>query len=115
MRSRSRSRNGHGDYDAKNDPKFAKTSTFGNGQMLVRNDGTAREIIVLHTDIDAPVAHRFGTTASGYAFDVDVDTDTSANDSYAVQATDASKLGRLSNRQFRSRNEEPRAMGGHGK
>ena len=84
---------GHADYDAKNDPMFGSVASFGNGQMLVRNDGTAREIIVLHTDIEAPVAHRFGTTASGYSLTVDVDTDTSANDSYVVLEADASKLG----------------------
>ena len=84
---------GHGDYDAKNDPKFARAAMFGNGQMLVRNDGTDREIIVLHTDIAAPVAHRFGTTASGYSLTTDIDADTSAPDSYVVQTGDASKLG----------------------
>ena len=85
---------GHGDYDAKNDPKFEKAAMFGNGQMLVRNDGTAREIIVLHTDIEAPKDVRFGRTGSGYALTVDVDTDTSSLDSYLVNIdADGSKLG----------------------
>ena len=85
---------GHMDYDAKNDPQFTRAASFGNGQMLVRNDGTAREIIVLHTDIEAPKDVQFGRTGSGYDLTVDVDSDTSANDSYlVVNADDASKLG----------------------
>ncbi len=85
---------GHADFDAKNDPKFSRAASFGNGQMLVRNDGTDREIIVLHSDIEAPVSHRFGTSASGYTLDQDLDTDTSANDSLFVVSTDhGSKLG----------------------
>ena len=79
---------GHDDYDAKNDPKF-----IGNGQMLVRDDGTDREIIVVHTDIEAPESVRFGASKSGYSLTVDVDKDTSALDSYVVQPNDASKLG----------------------
>ena len=84
---------GHGDYDAKNDPKFEQAAMFGNGQMLVRNDGTEREIIVLHTDIEAPKDVRFGRSGSGYDLTVDADTDTSAFDSYVVDSADASKLG----------------------
>ena len=85
---------GHGDFDQKNDPKFSRAASFGNGQMLVRNDGTEREIIVLHTDVDAPDNVRFGRSNSGYSLTVDVDTDTSAYDSYLVNADeDGSKLG----------------------
>ena len=84
---------GHGDYDAKNDPKFARAATFGNGQMLVRNDGADREIIVLYTDIEAPTDVRFGASGSGYTLDQDLDTDTSANDSYLVTDAAAAKLG----------------------
>ena len=85
---------GHGDYDAKNDPKFSRMASFDNGQMLVRNDGTDREIIVVHTDIEAPESVRFGASKSGYSLNVDVDTDTSALDSYLVDNdADASKLG----------------------
>ena len=81
-----------GDFPAKNDPKFSRMAEFGKGQMLVRDVAKAREIIVVHTDIEAPENVPFGT-ASGYRLTVDVDTDTSAPDSYLVQDTDASKLG----------------------
>ena len=81
-----------GALDAENDPKYEQAATFGNGQMLVRNIGTDRKIIVLHTDIEAPQNLPFGN-ASGYNLTVDIDTDTTANDTYVVQATDARKLG----------------------
>lgn len=82
-----------GALPAENDPMFAQAATFGNGRMLVRNIGREREIIVLHTDIDAPENILFGN-ASGYALTVDVDTSTTATDSYVVDVTDdASKLG----------------------
>ena len=81
-----------GALPADNDPMYEQAATFGNGQMLVRNVGTDRKIIVLHSDIEAPEAVRFGT-ASGYDLTVDVDTKTTAKDSYVVSEADASKLG----------------------
>ena len=77
---------------AKNDPMFAKMATFGNGQMLVRNVGKEREIIVVHTDIEAPDDIPFGT-ASGHPPSVRLDTDISTFDTYVVQELDGSKLG----------------------
>ena len=78
-----------GALPADNDPMYAQVATFGNGQMLVRNIGTDRKIIVLHTDIEAPDQVAF---SSEYTLTVDRDTDTTANDTYAVLATDNGKI-----------------------
>ena len=74
-----------GALPADNDPMFEQAATFGNGQMLVRNIGTDRKIIVLHTDIEADDKAAF---SSEYELTVDRDTDTTANDTYAVLADD---------------------------
>ena len=78
-----------GALPADNDPMYEQVATFGNGQMLVRNIGTDRKIIVLHTDIEAPDQVAF---SSEYTLTVDRDTDTTANDTYAVLATDNGKI-----------------------
>ena len=78
-----------GEFPAKNDPKYEQTETFGDGQMLVRNIGTERKIIVLHSDIEAPDRKAF---SSVYSFTVDRDTDTTAMDTYAVLAADNGKI-----------------------
>ena len=78
-----------GALPAKNDPKFSRAASFGNGQMLVRNDGTERQIIVLHTDIEAPKDVRF---SSEYGLTVNRDTDTTAPDTYALVAADNGKV-----------------------
>ena len=78
-----------GKLPADNDPMFARTATFGGGQMLVRNIGTERQIIVLHTDIEAPTQEAF---SSVYNLTVDRDTDTTANDTYVVQTGDNGKI-----------------------
>ncbi len=78
---------------AENDPMFEQAATFGNGQMIVRNIGTDRKIIVVHTDIEAPESLPFGS-ASGYTLNFDIDTKTTANDTYTlVPADDAADLG----------------------
>ena len=78
-----------GALPADNDPMYEQAATFGNGQMLVRNIGTDRKIIVLHTDIEAPDQVAF---SSEYSLTVDRDTDTTANDTYAVLAADNGKI-----------------------
>ena len=78
---------------AENDPVFAKMATFGDGQMLVRDIGKMREIIVVHTDIEAPDNILFGT-ASGYGLTEDLDDKTTADDTLVVSSdTHGSKLG----------------------
>ena len=78
-----------GALPADNDPQYMQTATFGNGQMLVRNIGTERMIIVLHSDIEAPEQKAF---SSVYPFTVDRDEDTTADDTYAVLAADNGKI-----------------------
>ena len=78
-----------GALPADNDPMYAQTATFGDGQMLVRNIGTDRKIIVVHSDIEAPDQEAF---SSRYSLTVDRDTDTTANDTYAVLETDNGKI-----------------------
>jgi hypothetical protein len=72
-------------YPADNDPDFETAATFGNGHMLVRNVGSSREIIVVHTDIEAPDRVPFG---SKYSYTVDRDESTTASDTYALEAGD---------------------------
>lgn len=78
-----------GALPADNDPMYEKDATFGNGQMLVRDIGTDRKIIVVHTDIEAPDQVAF---SSEYDLTVDRDTDTTAMDTYAVLADDNGKI-----------------------
>ncbi len=78
-----------GALPADNDPPFEQTETFGDGQQLVRDIGTERQIIVLHSDIEAPEQKAF---SSVYSFTVDRDTDTTAMDTYAVLAADNGKI-----------------------
>ena len=60
------------------DPKFSSVARFGDGQMLVRdNSGTSREIIVIHTDIEAPTATPFGRV---HTLNANNDPDTTAED-----------------------------------
>ena len=44
---------------AKGDPKFSSVARFGDGQMLTRDIGSSREIIVVHTDIEAAKPNPF--------------------------------------------------------
>ncbi len=78
-----------GTLPADNDPMFEQAATFGNGQMLVRNIGTERQIIVVHSDIEPDDQAAF---SSQYTLTVDRDTDTTANDTYAVLAADNGKI-----------------------
>ena len=78
-----------GALPADNDPMYEQAATFGNGQMLVRNIGTDRKIIVLHSDIEAPDQKAF---SSVHSLTVDRDTDTTADDTYAVLAADNGKI-----------------------
>ena len=78
-----------GALPADDDPMYEQDGTFGDGQMLVRNIGTDRKIIVLHSDIEAPTDVAF---SSEYELTVDRDTDTTANDTYAVLAADNGKI-----------------------
>ncbi|MCY4496164.1 MAG: hypothetical protein OXC14_02675 [Rhodospirillaceae bacterium] len=66
---------------AEKDPKFAKMEEFGNAQMLVRDIGTSREIIVAHTDIDAPTPTPF---SKEYTLNAEDDPDTTAEDFSAL-------------------------------
>ena len=75
-----------GALSAKNDPMFEQAAKFGNGQMLVRNIGTDRKIIVVHTDIDAPEDTPF-SQAPGITLDEDTDTDYTGNESIRIQST----------------------------
>ena len=55
------------------DPKFSSVARFDDGQMLVRdNTGTSREIVVLHTDIEAPTSTAFN---KAYPFNANDDPD----------------------------------------
>ena len=74
------------------DPKFAKMAEFGNGQMLVRNIGTEREIIVVHTDIDAPTPTPFGTVHTLNAND---DPDTTVVDNRSLTIINADHLAHI--------------------
>ena len=74
---------------ADNDPMYEQAATFGNGQMLVRNIGTDRKIIVVHTDIEAPDHVAF---SSEYSLTVDRNMDTTAADTYEVLAGDNDKV-----------------------
>ena len=78
-----------GALPADNDPMYEQHATFGDGQMLVRNIGTDRKIIVVHTDIEAPDDVAF---SSEYDLTVDRDTDTTANDTYAVLGADNERI-----------------------
>ena len=62
---------------AKGDPKFSSVARFGDGQMLTRDIGSSREIIVLHTDIEAPTPTPFSKV---HRFDTGDDPDTTAVD-----------------------------------
>ena len=78
-----------GALPADNDPMYEQAATFGDGQMLVRNIGTDRKIIVVHSDIEVDDQEAF---SSIYTLTVDRDTDTTANDTYAVLDTDNGKI-----------------------
>ena len=78
-----------GALPADNDPMYEQVATFGDGQMLVRNIGTDRKIIVVHSDIDEPDEIAFSMR---YSLTVDRDDETTANDTYAVLADDNGKI-----------------------
>ncbi len=78
-----------GALPADNDPMYERVASFGNGQMLVRNIGSDRKIIVLHSDIEVPDQVAF---SSEYDLTVDRDTDTTAMDTYAVLEADNGKI-----------------------
>ena len=79
-----------------NDPVYEQAATFGDGQMLVRNIGTDRKIIVVHSDIEEDDQEAF---SSHYTLTVDRDTDTTADDTYAVVVADN---GRIASSRFPS-------------
>ena len=76
-----------GNLEAKSDPMFAKTATFGDGQMLVRNIGSERQIIVVHTDIEPPENIPF-SRAPGITLDADTDPDFTGPESITIVSTD---------------------------
>ena len=78
-----------GALPADNDPMYEQAATFDNGQMLVRNIGTERKIIVVHTDIEAPDQVAF---SSEHGLTVDRNMETTAMDTYAVLADDNEKV-----------------------
>ena len=64
----------------KGDPKFSSVARFGDGQMLVRdNSGTSREIIVLHTDIEADTPTAFTKV---YPLNTNDDPEKTGDDNY---------------------------------
>lgn len=66
----------------KGDPKFSSVARFGDGQMLVRdNSGTSREIIVLHTDIEADTPTAFSKV---HTLDTGDDPDTTVVDNRSL-------------------------------
>ncbi len=66
----------------KGDPKFSSVARFGDGQMLVRdNSGTSREIIVLHTDIEADTPTAFSKV---HTLDANDDPDTTVVDNKSL-------------------------------
>ena len=78
-----------GALNADNDPAFETVSTFPGGLLLVRNIGTERQIIAVNTDIEAPDDVAF---SSRHMLTVDRDTDTTANDTYAVLEADNERI-----------------------
>ena len=74
----------------KGDPKFSSVARFGDGQMLVRdNSGTSREIIVLHTDIEADTPTAFSKV---HTLDTGDDPDTTATDHKSLTIATAGSL-----------------------
>ncbi len=71
-----------------NDPKFMQS-----GMMNTRTRSGMTEVVVVHTDIEAPDAVPFGGTDSGYSLTEDIDDTTTALDTYVVLLEDATKLG----------------------
>ena len=68
----------------KGDPKFSSVARFGDGQMLTRDIGSSREIIVLHTDIEAPTPTPFSKEHDLTTGD---DPDTTAVDHTSLDVT----------------------------
>ena len=67
---------------AKGDPKFSSVARFGDGQMLTRDIGSSREIIVVHTDIEAAKPTPFTKV---YPFDANPDgADTTATNNRSL-------------------------------
>ncbi len=77
---------------AKGDPKFSSVARFGDGQMLTRDIGSSREIIVVHTDIEAPKPTAFSKV---YRLDANNDTDTTADDFRALQVNTTDHLAHV--------------------
>ncbi|MDE0332984.1 MAG: hypothetical protein OXL41_14085 [Nitrospinae bacterium] len=78
---------------AKGDPKFSMAARFGDGQMLTRdNSGTSREIIVLHTDIEAATPTAFSKV---YTLDTSDDPDTTVVDNRALTVDNTAHLAHV--------------------
>ena len=71
-----------GAYEAKNDPKFKQ-----NGMENTRTMGDMMEVVVVHTDIDAPKPTPF-KDAPGINVDTDTDTDYTGYESITIVSTD---------------------------
>ena len=78
---------------AKGDPKFSMAVRFGDGQMLTRdNSGTSREIIVLHTDIEADTPTAFSKV---YTLNASDDPDTTVVDNRALTVDNTAHLAHV--------------------
>ena len=74
----------------KGDPKFSSVARFGDAQMLVRdNSGTSREIIVLHTDIEADTPTAFSKV---HTLDTGDDPETTVVDNKSLTVATAGSV-----------------------
>ena len=76
----------------KGDPKFSSVARFGDGQMLTRDIGSSREIIVLHTDIEAPTPTAF---SKEHRLDSGDDPDTTATDNTSLTVNNTQHLAHV--------------------
>ena len=76
----------------KGDPKFTEAARFGDGQMLTRDIGSSREIIVLHTDIEADTPTAFSKV---HTLDTSDDPDTTVVDNRALTVDNAAHLAHV--------------------
>ena len=77
---------------AKGDPKFSMAARFGDGQMLTRDIGSEREIIVLHTDIEADTPTAFSKV---YTLNASDDPDTTVVDFRSLTVENTAHLAHV--------------------
>ena len=77
---------------AKGDPKFSEAARFGDGQMLTRDIRSSREIIVLHTDIEADTPTAFSKV---YPLNTSDDPDTTVVDNRALTVDTTAHLAHV--------------------